>query len=295
MVVDIEKLIVYLANKENKGTQRNLKIHDLIDGLCEQGLCISDGVITTHTPFIKKGHYYLCLETHTHAGCKYIKDCVYFASDVKTLVNGGCEDFGLHRSDLFKEINQRFKAGDWIVVDGNVCEVKGIEYNPLSGRLFYVYYEHDVKFDATYVDSYAHLWTVDDAKEGDVLVYVGNGNSNAIFIKKNGLNTAMICGIMTSGKFTIDGCMNANSICVRPANKEERERLMKRISDEGYILDGTKLIKRSVKKEIDIDSLVKAYRDSLPFDGDFKTYGDALAEAFRQGLVSAVKIIEEQN
>ena len=73
-MVDIEKLIVYLANKENKGTQRNLKIHDLIDGLCEQGLCVSDGVITTHTPFIKKGHYYLCLETHIHAGCKYVKD-----------------------------------------------------------------------------------------------------------------------------------------------------------------------------------------------------------------------------
>lgn len=44
-----------------------------------------------------------------------------------------------------------------------------------------------------------------------------------------------------------------------------------------------------------IEGWVKEYRDSLPFIGDYESYGDALAHSYKLGLINMSKIYEEKN
>ena len=303
-MIDYDKLIAYLIGKKEdcQGDRRNVKIQDLIDGLQEQGLMCENGVIKELTVF-RKGHKYMCLVSHTHAGCLYKKGTAYTATGDNELLIDGCHDFGKFNPLYFSEIPEetitpRFKKGDWAVLDGHVYEILNYHYSNMFKDNIYDYiddrYEHGQARSSLFDDK-ASLWTVKDAKEGDFLVYVGpTKSSHGIFIKRNGMNTSMYCGITTDGHFVIDGAMNSDSDDIRPATRMERETLFDRIEKEGYVWNEKKLMlsKASVvKKEVDIEELVKVYRDNSPFQGDYSGYGEAFAHAYRQGLITMRDIL----
>lgn len=88
------------------------------------------------------------------------------------LTNGGCVG---ENSDNFERVEQKsvikvypkFKAGDWIVYNDNLYHI--------TNMALHGYYEC-IRVDGTIhtfsldIDSKSHLWTIQDAKDGDVLV-----------------------------------------------------------------------------------------------------------------------------
>ena len=219
----------------------------------------------------------VCVDTIT--GNKFIlgEDGTYFSDNTgslySTLIEG--EDSGNYllnsryatpeeAKEFFEELNKngykwngkmvvkstsqpKFKVGDWIVnnEDGSIGQItdiiydeSGYGYNHTNGWLHSVF-EKDF-----------HLWTIQDAKDGDVLA-CGDKVTDCPFIFHNltkELNPRSYCGVNTLHHFQ-DNDENGGFWCysdeVRPATKEQRDFLFQKMKEEGYKwdVDAKKLIK----------------------------------------------------
>lgn len=91
-------------------------------------------------------------------------------------------------------------------------------------------------------DNY-HLWTINDAKDGDILFH-SDSASNGIFIFKEllkcGVSEKVICYCDYDSE---DGfCLGEHHTCcwadakiLHPATKEQRDNLFKKINEAGYV------------------------------------------------------------
>lgn len=131
------------------------------------------------------------------------------------------------------EVEPNFHEGNWIVDNcGDVWEVKGImnQFYLLEGV------EGDESIPlAEWVDKTSHLWTIQDAKDGDVLAY--DDGSLAIFhYRLSGLDAGLYMShILLTNKIEIKQTCAVNN--AYPATKEQRDTLMKAMTDAGYIFD----------------------------------------------------------
>lgn len=144
----------------------------------------------------------------------------------------------------------RFNIGDWIVSDledvnedFRLCKIIGIEdgcytiqsANGCKGYNFFETWESDY-----------HLWSIKDAKDGDVLVTVDDKRP---FIHKGCLDPnhpdspVVYCGINSEGYF----CRGGNKFDhwwtskeVHPATKEQRDLLFQEMKELGYGWDAEK-------------------------------------------------------
>ena len=99
-----------------------------------------------------------------------------------------------------------------------------------------------------YIDKHFHLWTIQDVKDGDVLV---NGSNIFIFYFINNRRLMGYCHVnMNDGNFYNDigriECFCTIDAPVTPATKEQRDVLMKAINDAGYEWD---IEKKELKKK----------------------------------------------
>lgn len=62
------------------------------------------------------------------------------------------------------------------------------------------------------------------------------------------------------------------------------------LSDNGYYYAHEENVVKKIISEETINSVVQAYKDSLPFTGDYSSYGEALTHAFKQGVVAGIKL-----
>lgn len=112
---------------------------------------------------------------------------------------------------------------------------------------------HEHGYHAYFGDHYAdvpdaenwHKWTIQDAKDGDVLCTYECGTPKIVFILKGtpkkhyALGYHCYCNIMYP-HFESDsekGCLSPNDEDVKPATKEQRDTLIKAITDAGYTFD----------------------------------------------------------
>lgn len=133
------------------------------------------------------------------------------------------------------KVEPKFKNGQWIVFNGltlYVNEVVQGYYRTISIGGITNSYDWDI-------DNIARLWTIQDAKDGDVLAY-----ENEIFIVKKSVNLNIIyycCYdrehfiIDSIYSLTIDDIDN-----IRPASKEQRDQLKKAMLKAGYKWDAEK-------------------------------------------------------
>ena len=145
------------------------------------------------------------------------------------------------------KVEPKFKVGDWITFyGGNPFKILKIEAE-MNGVLDYLLLGqngYDYYFNKTYIDENARLWTIQDAKDGDVLV----SKYNQPFIyngKYNNYKVGAYCGIKCTGKhfiksiYTEDACWTNNEF-IKPATKEQRDVLMEAMNDVGYKWDAEK-------------------------------------------------------
>ena len=140
------------------------------------------------------------------------------------------------------QLKSKFKIGDWVTNGACTWRIDSIEDD--------MYYNDCGKFscggDIKSIDEQYHLWTIEDAKPGDVL------NANGIFIyKKHDKDCVYFyCGINLTGEF-ICTCVDdiwSNNYKVYPATKEQYDLLFKKIQESGYEWDTEKKMLKNIPK-----------------------------------------------
>lgn len=141
-----------------------------------------------------------------------------------------------------KKIEPKFHEGDFIVNDycmGKVIEVTNDAYLLDTGQGIPFSYEHK-----------AHLWTIQDAKDGDVLIceegYPFIYASNHIYSKY----LTAYCGITNDGVFkNSDKTELWTNDNVAPATIEQRELLFQKMSEAGYEWDANKKELKKIERK----------------------------------------------
>ena len=134
------------------------------------------------------------------------------------------------------KIEPKFKVGEWITngdYTWKIVEVKLLDYilQSQDGNI--------VDDTISHVDEQFHLWTTQDAKDGDVLAtfagaFIYNGNNGG------GSCPGSHCGINTLGRFQTCVEHHWTSKEVFPATKEQRDTLFAKMKEAGYEWDAEK-------------------------------------------------------
>lgn len=138
----------------------------------------------------------------------------------------------------------RFKVGDWITNGFYAYLIKEID---TYGNVYIAENKHGEKNNLvfSYYDKNFHLWTINDAKRGDVLCC-----DNDAFIFSGELEEGRypfaICGKNSFGNFCIPtGEKPWIHSDVYPATKAQRDSLSRMIRESGYIwIEGENILKR---------------------------------------------------
>ena len=185
--------------------------------------------------------------------CEHCKDCVKNADKVEP----------------------KFHQGDWIVFNGLVLLIKEVVpgyYRTISIGGIPNSYDWDI-------DNLARLWTIQDAKDGDVLQL---GEVTVIFKKYIGQEKCICyCSISEDGGFEIPiengedniyGCTDTT-----PATKEQREQLEKAMADARYTFDFDKKELKKIEQnpawsEEDEKMLNQVIEDIIKLAGPYVCY-----------------------
>ena len=154
------------------------------------------------------------------------------------------DDWELVEQKPTDKVESKFHEGDWIVDNcGNVWKIEGI--------LNQFYILEGIEGDESHpiiewVDKTFHLWVIQDAKDGDILVTMDDERP---FIYKGCLDSnhpdspVAYCGINSEGYFQISGDKFAiwwTDMNVQPATKEQCDLLFQKMKEAGYEWDSEK-------------------------------------------------------
>ena len=129
------------------------------------------------------------------------------------------------------KVEPKFHEGDWVVceVTGSICQIKNCIKNVTNHK--YGYDLTNGGYIATDETNHFHIWTIDDAKDGDVLVDV-YGNIG-IYQKNDDFDWSSYCSLGSNGGFR---CFAIEYELDRshPATKEQRDLLFAKMKEDGY-------------------------------------------------------------
>lgn len=157
-----------------------------------------------------------------------------------------CSEHGEHDLVIIEET--KFNFGDWVFA-------KNLTGYPLLITAVtphcYVLQDNGYKTEMyqTTVDTFYRLWTLKDAKPGDVLIYEDDSHP---FIFKELVNSALTayCGIDAFGTIFIsgEGRLMWTRSPIRPATSEERQQFFNKLEEEGYKWDAESLTLSKIQK-----------------------------------------------
>ena len=136
-------------------------------------------------------------------------------------------------TDGYKINEPKFNVGDWIVANyGKVNQIV----------LVYKDGEGYILDDGTYIkDSWSemfHLWTIQDAKDGDVLA---EDSCTFIIKRMKPDGTAIIhCCLFDDGDFALGSTLSFDINSTYPATKEQHNTLFEKMIKAGYVWDAEK-------------------------------------------------------
>jgi hypothetical protein len=138
---------------------------------------------------------------------------------------------------LIDKVEPKFHEGEWITNGDYTWKI--VEVKPLD----YILQSQDgnvVDDTISHVDEQFHSFTIQDAKDGDVL-YINNTVSESIMIYKS-FNNGIIKKYASYNKFGFEGehYLTLNDGYITPATKEQRDTLEKAITNAGYRWDKDK-------------------------------------------------------
>jgi hypothetical protein len=158
--------------------------------------------------------------------------------------------------DIAKKIKPKFKVGDWVVFNGltlYINEVLKGYYRTISKGGTPNSYDWDI-------DNAARLWTIKEARDGDVLVC----ESGWTCIFKSLVNdetfssycfmdsTEWFCEIGSECHTLQEEFVKAYNGKIQPAKKEQRNLFFKKMQESGYVWNAEKKVLKNLKPKFDI-------------------------------------------
>jgi hypothetical protein len=153
-------------------------------------------------------------------------------------------------------VEPNFKVGDWVACDADsfTLSIKSVK----DGNY---YFHQGASLPIKDIDEHYHLWTIADAKDGDVLVTTKIRSCPFIYRKTDYNNNLAYyyAGIDGNGDFC-EGCLKRTlyhfgSVSdVIPATKEQRDLLFAKMKEAGYEWDAGKKELRKIKPHYDISN-----------------------------------------
>lgn len=217
------------------------------------------------------------------------EDVVSDLSGEMVYIDGKCSDIFISHADYVnwlenkyeqKSVDNRepkFKVGDWIVHNRTRTMLKVVDTKPMIVTVVNTLgYHHTISTDA--IEENYHLWSIEDAKDGDVLA-----NDHHILILKelaynwssNGTPSSVkaYCGIKPDGSFEIgkDNWSFCGTLHIHPATKEQRDLLSQKMREAGYKWDAE-------RKELEEIELAKSESEE-----ELSDFEAALFSAFSDG------------
>ncbi len=162
------------------------------------------------------------------------------------------------------KVEPKFKIGDWIIADEvhqdyRICQIIDIKDNKyfiesIEGYKGFNYFD---AFEKLY-----HLWTIQDAKDGDVLIdHCDDYKNPLIFIlkkfetvdfglaKKSDYSSYCFLSMGDKPRFKEGRFHHMNDI--KPATKEQRDLLLQKMEESGYEWDAEKKKLRKIEQTPD--------------------------------------------
>lgn len=129
-------------------------------------------------------------------------------------------------------VKSKFKAGDWIISLENGCVYQVIEVK----RDIYVIrniYNKEFKIGIESCERTGRLWTIQDARDGEVLAFKNNIGGIIILKSSTSYDTKSYCRLIRDNFINIEE-NGWDSTLLVPATQEQRDTLYKAMTDAGY-------------------------------------------------------------
>ncbi len=167
------------------------------------------------------------------------------------------------------KVEPKFKVGDWIIYSNEeVHLITGFDNNG-----YFVDKECYIPFNC---EGNMRLWTIKDAKDGDVLT---NGDFPCIFKRCDGNGSLYVyCGINADNNFSIlsedsENVWDDYSEQYFPATKEQRDTLFAKMKESGYEwLEETKELKKIEQKSAWCENDERHLNTTLAYLKDAKEF-----------------------
>ena len=153
------------------------------------------------------------------------------------------------------KVEPKFNVGDWVVYYRNDSSREVLQvYDIRDGRYYFTDNVH-FSWSVKECDEKSHLWTIQDAKDGDVII----NDFHLIFIFKEIKNNTCIshCSIIDRGNDVIVNSLaekevgDVNLVKCHPATKEQCDLLFQKMKEGGYEWDAEKKDKRRIEQNSD--------------------------------------------
>lgn len=216
-----------------------------VDDAWLQGMCDAKHELEKQDESIKikRGKDYLCIKTHRYANEKWEEGIIYHALEDYALLNQGCAYYcpawsKEEHNDCFREaelngLKPKFKVGDWLQY--RLAEPFLVDEITEQG---YINGNSCLPFEW---ENEIHLWSIQDAKDGDVLM------SRAPFIYGEQLPYGGLSWY--NKKFIKASNYVYKDAPVHPATKEQCELLFAKMKEAGYEWDADKKELKKIKQE----------------------------------------------
>lgn len=186
----------------------------------------------------------------------------------------------------------RFKPDDWVVYYRNDSSREVLQvYDIRDGRYYFTDNVH-FSWSVKECDEKSHLWTIQDAKDGEVLAFKNNIGGIIICKSPTDYDTRSYCRLVSDNLINKEESGWDSTLFV-PATREQRDTLMKAMVDAGYTFDFDKKELKKIEQKpaiLDIDKMVYVYaNNNEPGNQEFGKPIKCMIRAYRQGLNDAIE------
>ena len=188
--------------------------------------------------------------------------CNYYAQKLyNPSVLSNSSKTGKNEQQSDDKIESKFHKGDWITIN-KPCQIINIHDN---GNYIVQYCddENTHELSKNFCESYFHFWTIQDAKNGDVLEFGDHGRrviGILSYINKTTGKVDVSC-LLECNKFKVGVFYNLDTVKPHPVTKEQRDALIKAMNDAGYKWNTeTKTLEKLVEPKFKVgDKIVNGY------------------------------------
>ena len=139
------------------------------------------------------------------------------------------------------KVEPKFKIGDWIVYNRTDHSREVMQIYDIRDNRYYFNDNAHFSWSVKECDGKSHLWTIEDAKKGDVLA--ASDDSVFIFARVDGHSCIFHIALANDGRLVVNPLLISaweTVKGVKPATKEQCDKLEKAMLKAGYKWDADK-------------------------------------------------------